>query len=178
MSLALEWKQEAYRQREAAGRPRGGAAGEEAPRPRVSAAGEEALRARASRARTRRNRLLFACFCTVALAVSGLLVLSVFLQVSVAQNEMKTRRLEREIELEMRNQEAVRAEIAALESPGRIEKLAVETLKMVQVAQMEYLQTPAALAARAEAERNLASEEGILSDATQGNVGEAQTAGP
>ena len=166
MSLALEWKQEAYGRGEAPGLPRG------------DAAREEALRARASRARTRRHRLIFSCFCAVALAVSGLLIISVFLQVSVAQNELRTRELEREIELEMRRQEEVRAQIAALESPGRIEKLAVEELKMVQVAQMEYLKTPASLAEDAEEERNLTDEEGILSDAAQGNAGEDGTARP
>lgn len=121
---------------------------------------------RRAAAQGRRNRVVFACFICVAAFVCGLLLLSVFLHVMVVQDEVKTRDLERRIELEKRDQEALRVEIASLEAPSRIERIAVEELKMVQVAQAEYLETPAFRTAR-----NAGTEpggEGMVSDATSG----------
>ncbi len=166
MSLALEWKQEE--------RPSGSDSGHA----REIAAREQAQRARANHRRSLRQRRVFACFVAVCTAVTGLLILSVFLQVSVAQNELKTRELERQIALEARHQEEIRAEIATLESPSRVEKLAVEKLKMVQVAKLEYLEAPSSEMAEAKEAGNLADEEGVLSEAAWSNGGEGETAKP
>ena len=153
MSLALEWKGSAYPARGREGRARE----------------KEDHRGHGSPERTRRVRLTFICFVCVAAAVSGLLILTICLHVAVVQNEMRVREVERQIDLERRQQEGIRVEIASLESPARIEKIAVEAMKMVQSLQAEYLETPAYQAARQqEREKRLSHEEGMVSDAGPG----------
>jgi cell division protein FtsB len=112
--------------------------------------------------RARRSRLVFTAFLAVAILISGLLLLTVFLHVGVAQNEERLREASKEIELERRRQDALRTEIAALESPGRVEKEAVNRLGMVRVDRAEYLQTPAY---RAALERKLREREEALPEA-------------
>lgn len=135
MSLALEWKslsspalQEERRRLEAERR-------------------QEELRRRQLE-RARRSRLVFCAFLAVVSLVSGILFLSIFLQVMTAQNEVRTREASRQVELQRRQQDVLRTEISALESPGRVERAAVEKLGMVQAERAEYLETPAYRAAR------------------------------
>jgi len=152
MSLALEWKGQEYTARE------------EKHRGRI----EQVARARKSAEDRRRMRLVFICFICVAAFVSGLFILSICLHVMVVQNEIKVREVEKQIDLERRQQEAMRVEIASLESPARVESIALEKLMMVQVTQTEYLETPAYRTAQQQEEERLASEEGMVSEATQG----------
>lgn len=152
MSLALEWKDTT------------------APASREKKRGRDAeeLRRRARAADGRRLRLTFLCFIGVAAFVCALFILTICLHVMVVQNEIRVREVERQIELERRQHEAMRVEIASLESPARIEKLAVERLNMVQVVQAEYLETPAYQAAKLQEEEGQSDKEGMVSDATQG----------
>ncbi|MBN2025394.1 MAG: hypothetical protein JW854_01340 [Actinobacteria bacterium] len=152
MSLALEWKGKEYTARE------------EKHRGRM----EQAARARKCAEDRRRMRLVFICFICVAAFVSGLFILSICLHVVVVQNEIKVREVEEQIKLERRQQEAMRVEIASLESPARIESIAVEKLMMVQVTQTEYLETPAYRFAQQQQMEKSAGEEGMVSEATQG----------
>lgn len=152
MSLALEWKGIAARE----------GCEREAGETRKAAA---AVR---DRQRSRRTRLVFTCFLAVAVAVSGLLIFSVCLHVSVVQNEMKIREIERQIELERRLQESLRAEIATLESPARVEDIAVNVMHMVQATLAEYLETPAYQAARDRESEPFSEEEAMVSDAERG----------
>ena len=152
MSLALEWKDPAnpVRREESRGRD------------------AEELRRRACAADGRKLRLTFLCFIGVAAFVCGLFILIICLHVMVVQNEIQVREVERQIEQERRQHEAMRVEIASLESPARIEKMAVEQLRMVQVTQAEYLETPAYQAAKLQEQERLSNKEGMVSDATQG----------
>jgi len=154
MSLALEWKEQTYPARER---------GESGAR-----AGEESHQRKCAR-ESRRMRLTFICFVSVAAFVSGLFILIICLHVMVVQNEMKASEVERQIELERRQQEAMRLEIASLESPALIENVAVGQLGMVQVAQAEYLETPSYRAASElrQKEENT-NGEGMVTEATQG----------
>jgi cell division protein FtsL len=70
--------------------------------------------------------------------------------------------------LERRQQEDVRVEIASLESPMRIEKIAADELKMNQVTQAEYLMTPGFIEANTPVADEMSSEEAMVSEATQG----------
>ncbi len=146
MSLALEWK--------CLSDP---ALGEERRRLEERRRREEAVRKEMERAR--RSRLIFTAFLAVALLASGILLLTVVLHVGVVQNEVRLRESQREIELERRRQDALRLEIASLESPGRIEREAVSRLGMVHVERAEYLQTPAY---RAAVERKLREREAAV----------------
>lgn len=157
MSLALEWKEQTCTTR-GRGESRG----------RESEAVRERKSERKSERERRRLRLTFACFIAVALFVSGLFILNICLHVVMVQNEIRTREVERQIELERRQHEAMRVEIASLESPARIESIAVGQLKMVQVTQAEYLETQSYQAAKMQEQERPASEEGMVSDATQG----------
>ena len=152
MSLALEWKSREYTAREDKDRGRM----------------EQMAQARKCAEDRRRMRLVFICFICVAAFVSGLFILSICLHVMVVQNEMKVRGVEEQIDLERRQQEAIRIEVASLESPSRIESIAVEKLMMVQTTQTEYLETPAYRTAQQQEAEGLASEEGMVSEATQG----------
>lgn len=155
MSLAYEWK--------SLSSPR---YGEEARR-REEKQRAEQLR-RKNKEKARRTRLLFCSFLAVALLVCGILLLSVFLHVVVAQNEIKTREAERQIELERRKQDAARADISSLESPGRIEREAVEKLRMVQATRTEYLETEAYRSAMLKAGEGIPGAQAMAGDATQG----------
>ncbi|MGQ9475511.1 MAG: hypothetical protein ACUVRX_04995 [Actinomycetota bacterium] len=130
MSLALEWK--------IISDPR---LGEERRLREERRRREQALRK--ERERARRSKLLFAAFTVVAGLVSGILLAAIVLHVGVVQNEVRLREARREIELERRRQDALRLEIASLESPGRIEGEAAGRLGMVQMEKVEYLETPA-----------------------------------
>jgi cell division protein FtsL len=152
MSLALEWKGQEYTARE------------EKRRGRIEHVAQE----RKCAEERRRMRLVFICFICVAAFVSGLFILSICLHVVVVQNEMKVREVEKQIDLERRQQEAMRVEIASLESPARIESIAVEQLKMIPITQAEYLETPAYRTAKLQEQEGLTGEEGMVSDATQG----------
>lgn len=153
MSLALEWKEQAH------------PASEREERRDLAA---EVKRERKSAREKRRLRLTFLCFLCVAAFVSGLLILTICLHVMVVQNDLKVREIEREIELERRKHEAMRVEIASLESPSRIESIAVDELKMVQVAQAEYLETASYQAAKTREADKAQHEEAMVSSATQG----------
>ncbi len=134
MSLALDWKclsDPALR--------------EERQRLERRRSREKAVRKEMERAR--RSRLVFSSFLAVALLACGMLLLTVVLHVGVMQNEVRLRESQRQIELERRRQDAVRLEIASLESPGRIEREAALRLGMVRAERAEYLQTPAYRAA-------------------------------
>jgi len=164
MSLAVEWK--GLSPARGVGKPAGGrkAAAEATPRRRE----EEARRGRERAGESRRARLIFTCFIAVAAAVCTLLIISVYLHVSVVQNEVKAQEVERQIELERRQQEQLRVEIAALESPGRIEQIAVEILGMVQSMQAEYVETPAYQAAKIKDREEFPEHETVVSDAEKG----------
>ncbi len=114
-----------------------------------------------------RMRKVFVCFICVAAFVSGLFMFSICLHVIMVQNEMKVREIEKQIDLERRQQEAMRVEVASLESPARIEKIAVEQLNMVPVTHTEYLETPAYRTAKLQEQERRTSEEGMVSDAAQ-----------
>jgi cell division protein FtsL len=118
--------------------------------------------------KSRRNRLLFCGFLLSALIVSGILIFCVFLHVMVVQNELRTRELERQIELERRQQEDMRTEIASLESPGRIEKIAAERLNMAQVTRVDYLWSPSFKALKSGEKSKLSDGEAMYSDAKRG----------
>ncbi|MEW6552873.1 MAG: hypothetical protein AB1384_01120 [Actinomycetota bacterium] len=154
MSLALEWKEHSYPARE---------------RTEDRARNGEELHRRKCARESRRLRLTFICFVSVAAFVSALLILIICLHVMVVQNEMKVNEVEREIELERRKHEAMRVEIASLESPARIESAAVGQLGMVQVAQVEYLETPSYRTAMETRQRqDETNGEGMVTEATQG----------
>lgn len=159
MSLAMEWKGTHYSP--ARGEDKRG-------RERERSREKERNRERKSAADRRRLRLTFICFICVAAFITGLLILSIFLHVMVVQNEMKIREVEEQTDLERRRQEAIRVEVASLESPARIEQIAVEQLKMVQVALAEYLETPAYQAARAQEQNEIPAGGEMVSDATRG----------
>lgn len=154
MSLALEWREHSYPDRE---RVESGAR-----------TGEELQRRKCAR-ESRRMRLTFICFVSVAAFVSGLFILIICLHVMVVQNEMKASDVERQIELERRQHEAMRLEIASLESPARIEGVAVGQLGMVQVAQAEYLETPSYRTAMELRQKEANTNgEGMVTEAAQG----------
>ena len=152
MSLALEWKEQTVR----------------APADRMQSHTAEVMRERKCANDRRRLRLTFFCFICVAAFVSGLFIITICLHVMVVQNELKVREVEKQIELERRQHEAMRVEIASLESPARIENMAVGQLGMVQVTQTEYLETSAYQAAKLQVQEGQSNGEGMVSDATQG----------
>ena len=154
MSLALEWKEQTYPAR-----------GD-----RNHAREAEVAHERKCASDRRRMRLTFFCFICVAAFVSGLFILAICLHVVMVQNEIKVHEVEKQIELERRQHETMRVEIASLESPARIESMALEQLKMVQVTQTEYLETSAYQAAKLQEQEGLSNEEGMVSDATQGGL--------
>jgi cell division protein FtsL len=117
---------------------------------------------------SRKARLVFTCFMAIAAAVCAILIFSVFLHVAVVQNEVKAQEVERLIELEKRKQEQLRVEIAALESPARIEDIAVRIMGMVQSIDAEYVETPAYQAAKIKGREGFSEEEAVVSDAANG----------
>jgi cell division protein FtsL len=160
MSLAAEWKGAPGQPEEDPGRPRR----DLRRRGNESHAPAERKNAQASR----RRKLLFICFISVAALVCGILILCVFLHVMVAQNEVKLRQVQQQIDVEKRQQEAAKIDIAALESPARIEKIAVEKLQMIRVPWAAYVETEAYKAARASERQKLSSKEAAVDGATQG----------
>jgi cell division protein FtsL len=116
---------------------------------------------------SRKARLVFTCFAAIAAGVCAILIFSVFLHVSVVQNEVKAEEVRDLVELERRQQEQLRVEIAALESPARIEEIAAEIMGMVQSLQAEYVETPAYQAAKIKGQEGFAEEE-VVSDAANG----------
>jgi len=155
VSLALEWKNLSSPGR-----------GEEVRR-REEKRRAEHLR-RKQKERVRRTRLFFLSFLAIALFLSGVLLLSIFLHVMVVQNEISLREVEKQIELERRRQDTFRTEISSLESPGRIEKEAVEKLHMVQAAAADYLETTAYRAARERDGEGMPGAQAMAGDAAQG----------
>lgn len=129
---------------------------------------KRAQKARKSARASMRHRIIFVCFIGIAVMISGLLTFSVFLRVMVAQNEIRAREVERQIELERRQQESLRLEIAGLESPARIERIAVESLRMTRVPWAEYVQTSAYKAARSSERERLSDTEATANAAAQG----------
>lgn len=153
MSLAAEWKR-------APGQP------ERNPHQESE---RRAQNARKNAQASRRRKLVFVCFITIAAVASGILIFSVFLRVMVAQDEVKVRTLEKQVELEKRQQESIKLEIASLESPARIEKIAVENLQMTRVPWAEYVQTAAYRAERlGERQQRLSDKETAAGEAAQG----------
>jgi cell division protein FtsL len=117
---------------------------------------------------SRRRKLVFVCFISVAAFICGILILSVFMHVMVAQNEVKLRQVQQQIDGEKRQQEAIKLDIATLESPARIEKIAIEKFQMIRVPLAAYVQTEAYKAARASERQKLSSKEAAAGGATQG----------
>lgn len=155
MSLALEWKNlssPSYR---------------EEIRRREERRQAEHLR-RKQKQKARRTRLLFFSFLAVALIMCGILLLSICLHVMVVQNEISLRETERQIELERRKQDVARTEISSLESPARIEKEAVEELRMVQASAADYLETAAYRFAREGGGEGMPEAQAMAGDAVQG----------
>ncbi len=152
MSLAAEWKR-------APGQP------ERNPHQESE---RRAQNARKNAQASRRRKLVFVCFITIAAVASGILIFSVFLRVMVAQNEVKVRTLEKQVELEKRQQESIKLEIASLESPARIEKIAMENLQMTRVPWAEYVQTAAYKAERLGERQRLSDKETAAGEAAQG----------
>ena len=130
--------------------------------------GEEARPRRIRVQGSRKARLVFTCFTAIAAGVCAILIFSVFLHVSVVQNEVRAEEVRDLIELERRQQEQLRVEIAALESPSRIEEIAAEIMGMVQSLQAEYVETPAYQAAKIKGQDGFAEEEEVVSDAAGG----------
>lgn len=172
MSLALDWKASSARSGILEPRRRPEPRHKEA-RPRRAeekqrVAAGESCRRRNNLEHSRKMRLIFCCFIAVAAAFSGLLIISVCLHVSVVQNEIKARETERLIDLERRRQEELRVEIAALESPARIEDIAAGNLGMVQCTLAEYVETPAYQFAQAKEKVVIGNGEAVVSDAATG----------
>lgn len=157
MSLALEWKslsspdlrEEKRRQEEKRRR--------------------EILR-RKQMEKARRSRLVFSAFLVVACVMSGILLLSICMHVAVVQNEVRMREAQRQIELERRRQDALRLEIASLESPARIEKEAARKLGMIPVERAEYLETPAFQAARQGGQEGIAEAQARAEKPGEGGI--------
>ncbi|MDY6793664.1 MAG: hypothetical protein SWK76_00045 [Actinomycetota bacterium] len=169
MSLALDWKASSARSSILEPRRRPETRRKET-RPRhvedkQRAAAGEYCRRRNNLEHSRRIRLMFCCFIAVAAAFSGLLIVSVCLHVSVVQNEMKARETQRLIDLERRRQEELRVEIAAMESPARVEGIATGNLRMVQYTLAEYVETPAYQFAQAKEKVVIGNGEAVVSDA-------------
>ena len=166
MSLAMEWKgsSPARGLRKPVRKPERQPARDQKPLRRV----EEAHTRRKKVQGSRKARLIFTCFVAIAAGVCAILIFSIFLHVSVVQNEVKAEEVKDLIELERRQQEKLRVEIAALESPARIEEIAANIMGMVQSLQAEYVETPAYQAAKIKGQDGFAEEEEVVSDAANG----------
>lgn len=73
----------------------------------------------------------YACFLTVLISLFGLLFLVAQLNIAATQRGYRLKAIERQIEEEEKAQEALKLEVARLESPARIEKIATETMNMI-----------------------------------------------
>ncbi len=78
-----------------------------------------------------RAKRVFLAFLLVLLALSALLFLIVALNISISQKGYCLRQLEEQIQEERKAQESLRLEVAKLESPARIEKIARNNLGMI-----------------------------------------------
>jgi len=163
MSLAMEWKGSSPKRGIVKPASRRKTVKDEKPLRR-----EEAHHKRKKVQSSRKARLVFTCFTAIAAAICAILIFSVFLHVSVVQNEVKAQEVEDLIELERRQQEQLRVEIAALESPARIEEIAARIMGMVQSIQAEYVETPAYQAAKIKGQEGFMQEEAVVSDAANG----------
>lgn len=83
------------------------------------------------RRQARVTRKGYASFLAVLMTLFGLLFLVAQLNIAATQRGYRLKATELQIEEEKKEQEALRLEVARLESPARIEKIATETLKMV-----------------------------------------------
>jgi cell division protein FtsL len=151
MSLAAEWKG-------SPGQPARDA-GKEVDRHKQKARKQ-------ARASIRRKRI-FVCLMATAALLAALFIGSVFLRVMTAQNEVRLRDVQAQMDLEKRQQESLRVQIAGLESPARIEKVAVNTLHMVRVPWAVYVQTDAYKSARL-SERQVSNREATAGGAQGG----------
>jgi cell division protein FtsL len=164
MSLAMEWKGSSPTRGVLEPASRRKTLKDEKPLRREQEAHHRRKRVQSSR----KARLVFTCFTAIAAAICAILIFSVFLHVSVVQNEVKAQEVEDLIELERRQQEQLRVEIAALESPARIEEIAARIMGMVQSIQAEYVETPAYQAAKIKGQEGFTEEEEVVSDAANG----------
>lgn len=95
------------------------------------------------RQQARVTRKGYACFLAVLVTLFGLLFLVAQLNIAATQQGYRLKAVERQIEEERKEQEALKLEVARLESPARIEKIATETLKMVLPVNSELVRVPA-----------------------------------
>jgi cell division protein FtsL len=107
---------------------------------------EEERRQRQGRRETvnRRHQLQvtrrgYICFFLVLALLFGLLFLVAQLNIAATQKGYRLKSLEQQIEEEKKEQESLRLDVARLESPARIEKIATETLKMVMPVRSELV---------------------------------------
>ncbi|OFW59597.1 MAG: hypothetical protein A2W01_12285 [Candidatus Solincola sediminis] len=151
MSLAAEWKRAPAQPERTPGQEKE----------------RQAQKVRKNAQASRRRKLAFTCFISIAAVVCGILIFSVFLRVMAAQDEVKIREVEKQIELEKRQQESIKLEIAGLESPARIEKIAVDNLQMTRVPWAAYVRTAAYKAQRLGEQQRLSDKE-AAAGSTQG----------
>ncbi len=88
----------------------------------------------------------YACFFLVLTMLFGLLFLVAQLNIAATQKGYRLKSLEQQIEEEKKEQESLRLDVARLESPARIEKIATETLKMVMPIRSELVRVVATAA--------------------------------
>lgn len=107
---------------------------------------EEESRQRQGRRETldRRHQLQvtrkgYVCFFLVLTMLFGLLFLVAQFNIAATQKGYRLKHLEQQIEEEKKEQESLRLDVARLESPARIEKIATETLKMVMPVRSELV---------------------------------------
>jgi cell division protein FtsL len=81
----------------------------------------------------------YICFFLVLALLFGLLFLVAQLNIAATQKGYRLKSLEQQIEGEKKEQESLRLDVARLESPARIEKIATETLKMVMPVRSELV---------------------------------------
>ncbi len=78
-----------------------------------------------------RTRRVYLAFLLVLFLLSALLFLVAALNVTISQKGYRLRQLEEEIHREKKAQESLRLEVAKLESPARIERIARQNLGMI-----------------------------------------------
>ncbi len=86
----------------------------------------------AARHRSRLNGRAYLCFVVVILSLFGLLFAVAKMNISSAQKALRAREVQEAAEAERKAQEALRVEVARLESSARIEKVAEDELGMVR----------------------------------------------
>ncbi len=83
------------------------------------------------RRQARVTRKGYALFLVILISLFSLLFLVAQLNIAATQQGYRLKAIEKQIDEEKKEQEALKLEVARLESPARIEKIATETLKMV-----------------------------------------------